>query len=141
LVSLKVSGRVDGHIGVEALADGCHGGERRGDLKGDARQDQLLAAIAAMAWATMGSSNALTDERSIIGTSGRASTSSGKVGPPHAVARGGGDDYRQSQGLGRFGQRHHIVLQLSRRVVADPGHEADLMVYEASAAFSDVSGS
>ena len=49
---------------------------------------------------------------------------------PHAVARGGCDDDRQLQGLGRFGQRHDVVLQLSRRIVANAGHEADLVVNE-----------
>jgi hypothetical protein len=49
---------------------------------------------------------------------------------PHAVARGRGEDDRQFQGLGRFGQRHHVVLQLSRGIVANPGHEADLVVNE-----------
>jgi hypothetical protein len=38
------SGGVDGHIGVEALANGGDGGERRADFEGDARKDQLLAA-------------------------------------------------------------------------------------------------
>ena len=38
------SGGVDGHIGVEALANGGDGGERRADFEGDAREDQLLAA-------------------------------------------------------------------------------------------------
>ena len=38
--------------------------------------------VAVMAWATLGSSNALTDVRSFIGTPGSASTSSGKVGSP-----------------------------------------------------------
>jgi hypothetical protein len=37
-------GGVDGHIGVEALADGGDGGKRRADFKRDAREDQLLAA-------------------------------------------------------------------------------------------------
>ena len=49
---------------------------------------------------------------------------------PHAVARGGGDDDRQLQGLGGFGQRHDVVLQLSGRIVANAGHEADLVVDE-----------
>jgi hypothetical protein len=49
---------------------------------------------------------------------------------PHAVARGCGDDDRQCQGLGRLGQRHHVVLQFTRRIVANPGHEADLVVDE-----------
>ena len=44
MVSLNVSGGVDGHIGVEALANGGDGGERRADFEGDAREDQLLAA-------------------------------------------------------------------------------------------------
>src|SRR6478609_4408358 len=69
----------------------------------------FLRPVAAMAWATLGSSNALTDERSMIGTPGSASTSSGKVGP-HMLSRGGGEDDRQFQGLGRFGQRDHVVL-------------------------------
>src|SRR3984885_3524601 len=38
------SGRVDGHIGVEALASRGDGGERRTDFEGDTREDQLLAA-------------------------------------------------------------------------------------------------
>jgi hypothetical protein len=46
----------------------------------------LLRPVAAIAWATLGSSNALTDERSMIGTPGSASTSSGKVGP-HMLSR------------------------------------------------------
>jgi len=41
-----------------------------------------------------------------------------------------GDDDRQFQGLGRFGQRDHVVLQLARRIVANPGHQADLVVDE-----------
>jgi DNA-binding transcriptional LysR family regulator len=46
------------------------------------------------------------------------------------LSRGGGNDDGQFQGLGRFGQRHHVVLQLSRRIVANPRHKADLVVDE-----------
>ena len=37
------SGGVDGHIGVEALANGGDRGERSADFEGDACEDQLLA--------------------------------------------------------------------------------------------------
>src|SRR5713101_5860392 len=46
----------------------------------------FLRPVTVMAWATLGSSNALTDDRSMIGTPGSASTSSGKVGP-HMLSR------------------------------------------------------
>jgi hypothetical protein len=42
--------------------------------------------VALIAWATSGSSKALTEERSMIGTLGSASTSSGNVGP-HMLSR------------------------------------------------------
>jgi hypothetical protein len=45
-----------------------------------------LRLVAIIACATFGSSNALTDERSMMGTPGSASTSSGKVGP-HMLSR------------------------------------------------------
>jgi hypothetical protein len=69
------SGGVDGHIGVEALANGGDGRERRADFEGDAREDQLLATGRGDGLATLGSSNALTDERSMIGTPRSASSS------------------------------------------------------------------
>src|SRR6476659_9000597 len=46
----------------------------------------FLRPVAVMAWATLASSKAFTDERSMIGTPGSASTSSGKVGP-HMLSR------------------------------------------------------
>src|SRR5207244_12922434 len=46
----------------------------------------FLRPAAAMALATRSSSKALTDERSMISTPGRASTSSGNVGP-HMLSR------------------------------------------------------
>jgi hypothetical protein len=46
----------------------------------------FLRPVAVMAWATLGSSKAFTDERSMIGTPGSASTSSGKV-RPHMLSR------------------------------------------------------
>jgi hypothetical protein len=46
----------------------------------------FLRPVASIALAALGSSNALTDERSMIWTLGSASTSSGKVGP-HVLSR------------------------------------------------------
>jgi hypothetical protein len=46
------------------------------------------------------------------------------------LSRGRRDDDRQLEGLGRFRERHDIVLQLAGRVVAHAGHQADLMIDE-----------
>src|SRR3984893_16800386 len=88
----------------------------------------FLRPVAVMAWATLGSSNAFTDERSMIGTPGSASTSSGKVGPH--MPRGRCDDDRQFQCLSRFGKANHVVLQFSCRIIANPRHQAHLVVDE-----------
>src|SRR5208337_2548754 len=70
------------------------------------------------------------EERSMIGTPGSASTSSGKVGP-HMLSRAVVVTMiGNCRALAAFGQRHHVVLQLSRRIVANAGHEADLVVNE-----------
>src|SRR5436190_8547504 len=87
----------------------------------------FLRPVASMARATRASSNALTDERSMISMPGSASTSSGNVGP-HMLSRRRGDDDRQLQRLGSFGQGHHVVFQLAGRIVTDPRHETDLMI-------------
>jgi hypothetical protein len=62
--------------------------------------------------------------------------------PRYGQAGAGGNYYAQPQwgggffgrsfggSFGRFGQRHHVVLQFSRRIVANPGHKADLVVDE-----------
>src|SRR5215831_8378145 len=77
--------------------------------------------VVAMAWATY----ALTDERSMIGTPGSASTSSGKVGP-HMLSRAVVvtmiGNFRALAALASA----TFVLQLARRIVANPGHQADL---------------
>src|SRR5438034_7255218 len=88
----------------------------------------FLRPVASIAAATLGSSQALTVDRSMILMPGRASTSSGKV--PHAVSGGGGYDDRQLQRFRCLRQRDHIVLQLARRIIADACHEADLVVDE-----------
>jgi len=41
-----------------------------------------------------------------------------------------GNDDRQLQCLGSFGQGHHVVFQLTGRIITDAGHEADLMINE-----------
>src|ERR1041384_6586796 len=87
----------------------------------------FLRPVPVMASATLGSSNAFTDKRSMIGTPGSASTSSGRVGP-HMLSRGRGDDNRQVQRPRCLGQRDHVVLQLSRRIIPNASHEADLVV-------------
>src|SRR5229473_5154985 len=89
----------------------------------------FLRPVASIARATRASSNALTDERSMISMPGSASTSSGNVGP-HMLSRRRGNDDRQLQRLRRFGQGHYIVFQLARRIVADARHEAYLMIDE-----------
>ena len=54
----------------------------------------------------------------------------GEGRPPHTVARRRGNDDRQLQCLGRFGQGHHVVFQLTGRIITDAGQEADLMINE-----------
>ena len=66
----------------------------------------------------------------MIGTPGSALDEFREGRPPHAVSRGCGDDDRQPQSRGRLGQRDNVMLQLSRRIVANPSHETDLMVDE-----------
>ena len=89
----------------------------------------FLRPVVAMAWATLGSSNALTDERSMIEKPGSASTSSGKVGP-HMLSRAVVvtmiGNFRALAALASA----TFVLQLARRIVANPGHQADLVVDE-----------
>src|SRR3989475_4164263 len=77
---------IDGHIGLIALADCSNGRESGTDLKRDAGNDQLLAARGLDRCSTLGSSQALTVDRSMILMPGRASTSSGNVGP-HMLSR------------------------------------------------------
>src|SRR6185437_8345903 len=83
----------------------------------------FLRPVASIALATRGSSKTLTDERSTICTPDKASTSSGIVGPPHAVpGRRGGDD-RKLQRLRRFRKADDIMFKLSNRVVTHSAHE------------------
>src|SRR5438093_2334424 len=90
----------------------------------------FLRPVASIARATRASSKALTVDRSMICIPGSASTSSGNVGPPHAAARRGGDDDRELQQLGGFGEANDVVLQLASGDVANARHEADLVVDE-----------
>jgi hypothetical protein len=89
----------------------------------------FLRAVAVMAWATLASSNAFTDERLMIGTPGSASTSSGKVGP-HMLSRA-----VVVTTIGNFSAlaalaKPTTLLQLSCRIIAYPCHQAHLVVDE-----------
>ncbi len=76
------------------------------------------------------SSNAFTDERSMISIPCSASMSSGKVGP-HMLSRAVVvDDDRHVQRPRGLGQRDDVVLQLAERNVAHAGHQADLVIGE-----------
>ena len=73
----------------------------------------FLRPVALMVWATLGSSNALTDERSMIGTPGSASTSSGKVGP-HMLSRAVVVTMIGNfSALAALASANHVVLQFS----------------------------
>src|SRR5713226_5514872 len=90
----------------------------------------FLRPVASIARATRASSNALTDERSMISMPGSASTSSGNVGP-HMLSRAVVVyNNRQFQCFCSSGQGHDVMFQLAGRIVTDARHEADLMIDE-----------
>ncbi|MFE2102592.1 hypothetical protein [Streptomyces sp. NPDC059468] len=85
--------------------------------------------MASTASRTASSCQALTVLRSMIFCpAGSAWTSSGVVGPPHAVGRGGGDDQQDAQDGRRPRHGHHVVLQLAERDVPDAGQKSHLVV-------------
>jgi hypothetical protein len=85
--------------------------------------------VDSIAFATVASSNALTDERSMMRTR-QGLDQFGEGRPPHTVAGRRRDDDRQLQSLCRFGQGDDVVLQFACRIVAHASHEANLMVDE-----------
>ena len=121
---------VDRHICIQSLAHGSDGRKSRADFKRDPGKDELLATSG-----LDGASNAFVvegiDRRTVDDRDARQCFDElGERGTPHAVACRGGNDDRQLQRFRRSRQGHHVVFQLTGRIITDAGHEADLMINE-----------